>query len=322
MRILVLRGGAIGDFIVTLPALGLLRRQWPSAHIACIGNPRAAELALGRYYLDAVYSQHDAKWAALYGDTALSAPLQEFFGSFDLVINYWPDPDNTLAHHMTQLGFGPPRTASKIFLSISALATKAPAARHYAEPLSQLGLIADDFVAKLYLKNDDIASADSILAKIAVRGRPLVAFHPGSGSVRKNWPVERWEQLIRQMHASTSTHLLLIGGEADAAVLRTLSDTLTDSPFSVLDNLPLPSLAAVLQRCHLFIGHDSGISHIASAVGTRSLLMFGPTDSAIWAPRGAAVTVIQRGSTLEAIDVDDVLCTAKAVLNEPSIRPN
>ena len=58
-------------------------------------------------------------------------------------------------------------------------------------------------------------------------------------------------------------------------------------------DLELPKLAAFLERCALFLGHDSGISHLAAAVGTRCLLLFGPTDPAIWAPANPAVKVIQ-----------------------------
>jgi uncharacterized protein (DUF3084 family) len=58
-------------------------------------------------------------------------------------------------------------------------------------------------------------------------------------------------------------------------------------------NRPLPELAAILEQCDAFVGHDSGISHLAAAVGTRSILLFGPTDPAIWAPGGNHVQVIE-----------------------------
>ncbi len=62
---------------------------------------------------------------------------------------------------------------------------------------------------------------------------------------------------------------------------------------AIAENLALPKLAAVLERSALFIGHDSGISHIAAAVGTRCLLLFGPSDPAVWAPANAGVHVLR-----------------------------
>src|SRR5262245_21453096 len=94
--ILVLRGGALGDFIVTLPALRLLRERWPDARLELAGNATAAELARARGWLDAVHSQHEARWSGLFGDAALAPAFADWLARFDLVVNYWPDPDGRL----------------------------------------------------------------------------------------------------------------------------------------------------------------------------------------------------------------------------------
>ncbi|MFA5057769.1 MAG: hypothetical protein WC485_06615, partial [Opitutaceae bacterium] len=142
MRILVLRGGAIGDFLVTLPALGLLRSQWPRAQIELVGNARAAGLGLRGGYLDAVHSQHEARWSALFGVAPLPAALSAWLAEFDLVLNYWPDPDGTLARRF-------PVRAGQQYLSAPAAPVLAPAARHFCEPLRALGLSTGDYRARL-----------------------------------------------------------------------------------------------------------------------------------------------------------------------------
>jgi hypothetical protein len=95
-KLLVLRGGALGDFIVTLPALALLRARWPKARIELAGNATAAQLALNRGLIDAVHSQHEARWAALYDDGPLPREFGAWLDEFDLVISFWPDPDGEL----------------------------------------------------------------------------------------------------------------------------------------------------------------------------------------------------------------------------------
>jgi ADP-heptose:LPS heptosyltransferase len=278
-RILVLRGGALGDLIVTLPALALLRRHWPAARIELAGNAPAAELGRAAGLIDAAHSQHEARWAALYGDAPLPAPLGEWLAGFDLVLNFWPDPECELARRF-------PLRAGQVFLSAPALPTLAPAAAHYCEPLRPLGLTTADFFVALRPTGPR-------------PGPRRIAIHPGSGSPRKNWPLVRWIELCVWLEATHRAELLIVSGEAE--------------PAGLLANfgrparqLPLAELADTLAACALFIGHDSGVSHLAAACGVPCVLLFGPTDPAIWAPPAPHVRVIRRGAEMASISVEAV----------------
>ena len=294
MKILVLRGGALGDFLVTLPALGLLRARWPQARIELVGHARAAELALPGGQLDAVHSQHEARWAALYGRGPLPAGLHAWLAAFDLVVNYWPDPDGVLAAHF-------PARAGQTWVAAAALPTASPAARHYCEALRPLGLATTDYCARLPVEKFEFR--DSKLktqnSKLKTLDAAPIAIHPGSGSPRKNWPVGRWAELAGRWRGQAP--LLLVGGEADTAAIAVLADY-----GEVALNLPLPELARRLAACQRFLGHDSGVSHLAAAVGTPCVLLFGPTNPAMWAPPGEHVHVIHCGPELSAISVDAV----------------
>jgi heptosyltransferase-2 len=293
MRILILRGGALGDFIVTLPAIGLLRSRWPAAHIALIGNIRAAALATGGPCLAAAYDQNEVRWAPLFSSDPLPGELADFLRSFDLVLNFWPDPDGALAAQFAQLGFGDDNT--RRFLSASAQPALAPAARHFCSPLRELGLTTNDFRSRLPLTGQTTVTREA-----------PIALHAGSGSPRKNWPVDLWLELGRRLHRDHGAPLLFCGGEADEALRAPLAEGLAGIPHTFAWNLPLRTLAGQLARCRLFVGHDSGVSHLAAATGTPCVLLFGPTDPAMWAPPGPHVTVIQRGPTLDEITVADV----------------
>lgn len=294
-RILVLRGGALGDFIVTLPALHLLRRAWPAAHVTLVGHARAA--ALGRHagLIDRVVSQSDARWAALYQPAPLPAALAAELAAFDLVLNFWPDPEDELTRHF-------PRHPAQRFLTAPAQPTLAPAAAHYCAALQPLGLAADSFRFSLGTPSPNAR---------------LVAVHPGSGSPRKNWPLERWLTLLPQLPAPVS----LVLGEAERwPASPTPSSALLDAtplapppapPTLRLVDRPLPELVAHFQNCRLFLGHDSGISHLAAACGVPCVLLFGPTDPTMWAPPGEHVHVLRRGPDLTAIGVDDVLAATQ-----------
>jgi ADP-heptose:LPS heptosyltransferase len=269
-RILILRGGALGDFIVTLPALAALRSAYPAARIELAGNAPAAALAVARGLLDAAHSQHESRWAALYD----SAPLPPTFGawltSFDLVLNFWPDPDATLARHFQNLSV-------PIFLTSSAHPNRAPAAAHYCEPLRTLGLPKTNFFYPLLARAKARPPRESDLSALNSRrlASPTIALHPGSGSTQKTWPLENWLSVLQSLAQTQPLHIVLITGEAEAErgllpILNSL--TLPNLTFESWHQIPLPDLVPRLparaQAGTRFHGHDTGNSHHAAASPT------------------------------------------------------
>ncbi len=312
-KILVLRGGALGDFIVTLPALALLRERWPQAQIELAGNATAAALARDAGLLDRVHSQHEARWATLYSSTPLPANFAQELAAFDLIISYWPDPDGELRARF-------PLRAAQTFLSAAAMPTQAPAAAHYCEPLRALGLtprrlwysLAQPAIAPFLVANP--AATASEVGRLVPKppppqassppsgalgitrltfsdqpsSRPRIALHPGSGSPRKNWPLAHWIELCDWLTQELNADLLIITGEADQTAASALARFGTSA-----DALPLTTLTRELASCRLFLGHDSGVSHLAAACEVPSILLFGPTDPATWAPPAPHVTILR-----------------------------
>ena len=286
-KILVLRGGALGDFIVTLPALRLLRERWPSAKIEFVGNARAAELGLIAGVIDHVYSQAEARWAQLYSPVPLTPEFQTWLNDFDLIVSFWPDPDGELRQHFAH--------RETNYVASNANVTTHPAAAHFCIALRPLDLKTKSYHFKIDLPASIEAEALRQLAGL----KNFVALHLGSGSPRKNWPLDRWAEFAMRLQRP----LLIVTGEAEP----TPPCWPVDLPVVYAHDWPLPVLCAALAKSALFIGHDSGVSHLAAAAGTRCILLFGPTDPAIWAPPGA--NVISRGKTLDTISVEEVLAT-------------
>lgn len=300
--ILFIRGGALGDFIVTLPALRLVREQWPKAHIELLGYPRHAILGLKRYYLDAVRSVDYGPLAGFFIPNAVLDPdLVDYFGDFDLVVSYFYDPDLIFQNNLKRCNM--PDLA--IQTPVTALS---PAARHYCEPLRHFGLETDDFSSRLHLNEGDHALARDFLKPVSEPGdmRPLVAIHPGSGSEKKNWPIERWIDLCQQRVKAGRERFVLICGEADDERVRQLLARWPGPAPLLARQLPLPQLAAVLAQCTLLVGHDSGVTHLAAAAGCHGIALFGPSDASMWAPPGDRVRVLQKGADLAAISVEEV----------------
>lgn len=177
------------------------------------------------------------------------------------------------------------------------------AAFQLARPLQALGLSLTDPSARLFPNDEDRVAVRNFKIKDA---QPPIALHPGSGSETKNWPIENWIALGDLLLAK-SHRLLIVAGEADSARVAPLQTAWKGESVQFAENLPLPHIAALLEGI-AFIGHDSGISHIAAAVGARCCLLFGWTDPAIWAPTNPGVTVLRApDGKMERLEISTVL---------------
>ena len=113
-------------------------------------------------------------------------------------------------------------------------------------------------------------------------------------------------ELLQQVIDSTQLNLLLVGGEAECERLQRLSAVLPVERTHVAQSRPLVELAEELQQCTAFIGHDSGISHLAAALGLRGLIMWGDTVEEIWRPPHSTFSLLKHSGGLNKIRVDTV----------------
>ena len=272
-RVLVVRGGAIGDFVLTLPALKALRDASLQTHIEILGYKHIIALAENRFYANAVRSIEYAGLSSFFaGGSELPAGLTEYFSNFDLVISYLYDPDRIFASNLHRCG------VKRLIRGQSKIEQTEHAARQLARPVEELGIQVTDLGARLFPSTEDQQFANEFLSGLK---SPFIAIHPGSGSERKNWPLQNWIDLGDDLLNQTS--LIVISGEAEESRAATLKERWQNRGARFATDLSLPKLAAVLAHT-IFIGHDSGISHLAAAAGANSILLFGPTDPAIWAP--------------------------------------
>ena len=303
----MIRGGAIGDFILTLPALAALRRQFPAAHLEVLGYPHIAQLALAGGLVNRVQSIEARALAGFFARGGqLAEDLAGYFSEFDLILSYLFDPDGIFKTNVglctgAQFIVGPHRADEAVRLH----ATKV-----YLQPLERLAIFDADPIPRLPLGPVPL-SIDSRLSTIN-----LLALHPGSGSERKNWPEANWAELLQRLTISTDFNFLFVGGEAEGDRLQRLAAALPPGRLRVAQSLLLADLAHRLAGCRAFIGHDSGISHLAAAVGLPGLVLWGDTVEEIWRPPSEKVIVLRHTAGLARLSVEKVVERLRKVLGE------
>lgn len=305
-NITVIRNGAMGDFILTLPALATLRTAYPTSSIRLIAHPAFAALAAP----ETILNSSSARLAPLYSATTpLSKITQELFSSTDFILAYSTAADHILGHNLRQLVGAefichdprPPAATTKHITN------------HLLAPLKQAGLPVNKPLPYIQLEQEALTFAQRWWRQSPFN-KPVIIMHPGSGGRHKCWPLKRFVHLSQALEKA-SYQTLWLHGPADAHIATALA---THLPTCCLLASPGPArLAALIQKARLFIGNDSGPAHMAAAVGTPTMVLFGPTDPRIWRPPHPHVVVIQApNSNLESLQVSTVQQQALTYLQQ------
>ncbi len=293
-KILVIRGGAIGDFILTLPVFAALRQQFPGCHIEVLGYPHVAKLALLDGAVEAVKPIEARALAGFFArNGALDEEWAEYFSQFALIISYLYDPDQIFQANLErcatgQFIAGPHRPAPD---------SDTHATGVFLKPLERLAIFSPDPVPRINLPPIPVPPLPPA---------PRVALHLGSGSASKNWPERQWAEFCDLVLMATDCKLLLVGGEAEGERTSRLAAGLPPDRVSVAQSLPLPELARYLACCQSFVGHDSGVSHLAGALGLDALLLWGETAEEVWRPLNSQVAVFKNPDGLARLPATTV----------------
>jgi heptosyltransferase-3 len=302
-KILVIRGGAIGDFILTLPALAALRQQFPHAHLEVLGYPHIVQLAQAGGLVDRVQPIEARGLASFFARAGeLPEELRDYFSEFDIIVSYLYDPDEIFQTNIKrcspgQFIVGPHRPNET---------DRTHATNVFLKPLERLAIFASDPVPRLAL-GPQPSTLNSQLA-----------LHPGSGSERKNWPEAKWADLIEHLLTETTATLLLVGGEAEGERLQKLAAALPPQRCTVAKSLPLSELAKRLQSCCGFVGHDSGITHLAAALELPCVVLWADTVEEIWRPQGDRVQIVREIAGLHHLSVPRVAAEVLPLLTADS----
>jgi lipopolysaccharide heptosyltransferase III len=151
--------------------------------------------------------------------------------------------------------------------------------------------------------------SDAVRAEAAERlpgTGPYLAICPSASWIFKVWPAEKFAEFILKFTAPDGempgAHVVMLGGPGDELYAQPIYDALPEIEFVDLLGLGLPETAACIERCRLYVGNDSGLMHMAAAVGTPTLGLFGPSDDRCYAPWGTHTDAVRGPASFEEID--------------------
>jgi heptosyltransferase III len=312
VRIVIFRPGALGDTLLALPALALLRASMPLARVTLVARADVLPLARASGLADAVYDFDLPCWSALWREHApLRPPAADVLRAADAAVA-WAADDGTVARNLAACGIqrvivapgnppapaaGDPGANAPTHVALHLARTLAPL---LPEPTPRALRELPGLVHEM-ARAEDAAGAVALLAELGLPAGRIVTLHPGSGGAAKGWPAAGFADVARRLLTAGFAPLLL-AGPADGAAIAATRDALgaDAARVPVARDLALPALVGVLRRSSAYLGNDSGVSHLAALCGTPTLALFGPTDPAVWTPLGPRVHVLRAPLTAGA----------------------
>ena len=291
--ILIIHQGAIGDFILSLPAISSFKNSYPEASVEIRGYLHILKLVEKRFYADTISSVDRKEMAPFYSeDSTLDVELIEYFKQFDRIVIFGKEGSKTLLHNLKKVNIEGvcfidtfPHDDGDVHII-----------DHQLSQLSRLGYATPDTVPRLFPDEEDGKEAEEFFNKKQLHDNSLnVAIHIGSGSRMKAWPTGRFVQLSEKLIEANGAKIILPIGPADEKMVQEYADLMDSEAIIPIANLSLNELAAILKKCDVYVGNDSGITHVAAAVGIPVVALYGPTDPQVWGVRGRNVSLMHKG---------------------------
>ncbi|WP_376796338.1 glycosyltransferase family 9 protein [Thermogemmatispora sp.] len=293
-RIAVVRALYLGDLLLAVPALRALRQRFPKAEITLIGLPWARSFARRyRAYVDrfACFPGYpgiaERAWTA--HSSAGLARLRRL--RFDLAIQLHgsgqaSNPFVLALGARYAVGYYDPTVGERP----TALTLAAPYPHEAHEIWRNLGLIAllggraDDPRLEFPLTACERKAAAALLAPLQPGQRPLIGLHAGARAPARRWPATSFATLARLLMRHYEAQIVLTGSADERSIVQKVSEALPRPVLNLAGRTRLGTLAAVLSQLDLFISNDTGVAHLACALGVPSITLFGPADPRRWAP--------------------------------------
>ncbi|MGH7880467.1 MAG: glycosyltransferase family 9 protein, partial [Candidatus Binataceae bacterium] len=299
-RVLIIFPGALGDLICLIPAMRAIATRHPQAAIELMARLELARFVAERIGLARAHSIDRAEVAELFVAGGRSSKgAAKFFGGFARIYAFFAADDARFRHALSAI-------AQAVSFHRFRPAGDDHVASGYLRAIEASGAQLE---AALAATTDDRMAAAAHLERLGLQANKFILIFPGSGSQRKNWPVEKFAELAERRVGAMSGLVVLGPAEVE------LAGSFPDRRIATLTGLALGEVAGLAESARAFAGNDSGVAHLAAAAGAPGVVLFGPTDPRRWRPLGA-VRVIHR-EPMRNIAVAEVAASLAEIIAIP-----
>jgi ADP-heptose:LPS heptosyltransferase len=277
-KILVLFPGAPGDFICFLPALELLARNHS---VDLLARTEYADLVAPGIYASSIERREIGR--LFIAHAGRDEALRRFFAPYLSIYSWTGSGDRSFASNLALLAGG----KAKLF-PFRPLDPAVHISDYYLDCVG--GKLGRETYPTIPLRRNALFWARNWLGERGFEREKILALAPGSGAREKNWPTQYFRQVERWWQGKGGVSFVIFG-PAEEERFEKDRDW---SGATVARGMDLKNVAALLSLCDVFLGNDSGLTHLAASVGVETVALFGPTDPGAWAPRGRRVTVVSR----------------------------
>jgi heptosyltransferase-2 len=302
-KILVMRYRFIGDTVLTIPFLRNLRRAEPDAFIAWMVAPGSSDVVRGIPYVDRmifwdpVTIHADSRGAHRTLSSKLAFIRELRSEHFDKVYVLKRSLSSAVIARLSgapeRIGFD---TECRGFL----LTRKVPYRNDQHEVDNFLDVlradrvkVEDDYL-EIWTTPEEERKAARVLAEAGIKAsEPAAVLHPFSAVQQRSWPMENFAELASRLSKEGRFHTVIVGGPVDVGPFRSMKHLFEDA-VDLVGKCTLRETVALLKRCALFVGNDSGIMHLAAAAGAPLVALFGPQSPVKFGPWSKRATVIYK----------------------------
>jgi heptosyltransferase III len=323
-KILVWHQGALGDLMLSLPAIYAIKNFRKGSYLHLVSRTDLSAVILENGLADEITSNERGFLADLFAESkSLPGTLRRFLAGFDRAFVFMRRIDSDYLENL--------RASIPEIYSIKTIPenrVKMHVSRFQMEQLKVAGILSD---TKMPLLDVLRCSAPDH------RGKAVIAVHPGSGGKKKCWPIDNFLTLIKLLNFHKSYYCSIILGPAEEQEMNERAIDFiagSDIKAGIIRDASVTNVASILKMSSLYIGNDSGITHLASMIGVPTVAIFGPTDYEIWGPAGGQVRIVRSdypcspcqadifkecyaSKCLENLDVRKVLDSVEELLQAP-----
>lgn len=301
LRGLIVQPGAIGDCVLTLPLAAYMKDSLRLGGVDILGHTEYVGFMPGRSCIDGVRSIDAIELHRLFAETSAfelrdGDPLINAFSDYAWIVTFLGQPDSDFEQNLiftancshsaevVTLSMKPPENCSEHVTDFYI--------RQFIESSRMSGAVRETDNRLIKASQTDMIAGRKLLIEAGAEcHRKLVVVQPGSGGREKCWYIGNFLAVAAGL-ASKGFEVVFLLGPAEQERFSSATMDQINSVVPTLANLSLTEVLGLLSCAHAFIGNDSGIAHLAGSLGTKTVVVFGPTDPAVYKPVGPSVTTI------------------------------